>query len=273
MSVDFAALLVALSAVTGGIWLIDSLFFAKARASQPSAPASATVVVDTPRGEPLIVEYARSFFPVIFIVLIIRSFLAEPFRIPSSSMMPTLLIGDFILVNKFSYGIKLPVLDFEVIPVGKPVRGDVVVFRFPRDRSQDYIKRVVGLPGDVVGYRGKRLYVNGEEVAAADDGRYVGVGSGRDMTGAEQRREILGEAEHRILVRPNAYFGGADEGEWTVPAGHYFVMGDNRDNSEDSRFWGFVPEGNLVGKAFVIWMNWDGRNGGVDFGRLGTVIH
>ncbi len=272
MSVDFAAVLVSLAALTGVIWLIDALFFAKARLAGSAVAGVPGGAVEA-RKEPLIVEYARSFFPVIFIVLIIRSFLAEPFRIPSSSMMPTLLIGDFILVNKFSYGLKLPVLDLKFVPLGEPARGDVVVFRFPRDTSQDYIKRVVGLPGDQVRYEGKRLFINGAEVVAKDEGRYVGVGSGRDMTGSELKREGLGEAEHQILIRPNAHFGGAGEGSWSVPEGHYFVMGDNRDNSEDSRFWGFVPERNLVGKAFVVWMNWDGRNGGVDFGRLGTVIH
>ena len=258
MSVDFAAILVALSALTGLIWLVDALFFARARRAQPG------------RKEPVAVEYARSFFPVIFIVLLIRSFLAEPFRIPSSSMMPTLLIGDFILVNKFSYGLKLPVLDYKFLPVGEPARGDVVVFRYPPDRSQDYIKRVVGLPGDEISYRGKRLFVNGEEVVAEPVGRYIGSGQGRDHTGAELRRERLGEVEHEILHKPQLFMGGVGEGVWQVPEGQYFVVGDNRDNSLDSRFWGFVPEQNLVGRAFLIWMNWDG---GIDVGRLGTVIH
>ncbi len=260
MSVDFAALLVALSAITGLIWLVDALFFARRRRERLGEQAR----------QPLVVEYARSFFPVIFIVLLIRSFLAEPFRIPSSSMMPTLLIGDFILVSKFSYGLKLPVLDTKVVPIGEPERGDVVVFRYPRNPSQDYIKRIVGLPGDEVVYRNKRLFINGEEIATSDDGRYVGVGRGRDMTGAVVRTESLGEAEHQILQRPQVFMGGLGEGAWRVPEGHYFVMGDNRDNSEDSRFWGFVPEKNLVGRAFLIWMNWDG---GIDVGRLGTVIH
>jgi signal peptidase I len=258
MSLDFAAILVALSALTGLIWLVDALFFARARNAQPG------------RKEPLAVEYARSFFPVIFIVLLIRSFLAEPFRIPSSSMMPTLLIGDFILVNKFAYGLKLPVIDHKFIEVGEPERGDVVVFRFPRDRSQDYIKRVVGLPGDQIAYRGKRLWVNGEEVVAEPIGRYIGSGQGRDHTGSELRRERLGTAEHDILLKPQLFMGGRGEGSWEVPEGHYFVLGDNRDNSEDSRIWGFVPERNLVGRAFLIWMNWDS---GIDVSRLGTVIH
>jgi signal peptidase I len=260
VSVDFAAILVALSALTGFIWLVDALFFARARRQRHGEQAR----------EPVVVEYARSFFPVIFIVLLIRSFLAEPFRIPSSSMMPTLLIGDFILVNKFAYGIKLPVIDYKVVPVGEPERGDVVVFRYPENPSQDYIKRMIGLPGDEIIYRNKRLFINGEEVIAEPVGRYVGVGQGRDQTGSELRSERFGEGEHQILQRRAQFMGGVGEGEWQVPEGHYFVMGDNRDNSLDSRFWGFVPEKNLVGRAFLVWMNFDG---GIDVGRLGTVIH
>jgi len=273
VSVNFAAVLVSLAALTGLIWLIDALFFAKARARALAAATPGGVAsVELPK-EPLLVEYSRSFFPVIFIVLVIRSFLAEPFQIPSSSMMPTLLIGDFILVNKFAYGIKLPVIDHKIIEVGEPARGDVVVFRFPRDPSQDYIKRVIGLPGDRITYRDKRIFVNDVEVPAELKGRYLGVGSGRDMTGAELKSEQLGSVAHDILVRPNSMQRGPYEGPLIVPEGQYFVMGDNRDNSEDSRFWGFVPEQNLVGRAFLIWMNWDGKNGGVDFSRLGTGIH
>lgn len=264
MSVDFAAILVALSALTGLIWLVDSLVFKQRRVAEGGG---------TELPEPVVVEYARSFFPVIFVVLLIRSFLAEPFRIPSSSMMPTLLIGDFILVNKFAYGLKWPVLDHTFIEIGEPERGDVVVFRYPVDPSQDYIKRVIGLPGDQIVYRGKRLFVNGSEVVSELRGRYIGEGSGRDMTGAELRAETLGDEEHAILQRPMAFRRGEGEGEWTVPAGHYFVMGDNRDNSLDSRYWNFVPAGNMVGRAFMIWMNWDSANGGVDFSRIGTVIH
>ncbi len=285
MHFDFAALLVLLSALTGVIWLIDALFFAKARAAQAETGAQVK--------EPLVVEYARSFFPVIFIVLIVRSFLAEPFRIPSNSMMSTLLTGDFVLVSKFSYGIRLPVLDTKIIPVGEPQRGDVFVFRYPgyacEGRAQrsarpcgqpfepvpfeNYIKRVVGLPGDVIEYRNKVLTVNGVRVEAQPLDRYVGVGSGQEMTGALRLSEQLGEKKHDILVMPNLRRGDVGEGVWTVPEGMYFAMGDNRDNSQDSRYWGFVPEQALVGKAFLIWMNWDGKNGGVDFSRIGTVIH
>ena len=274
MDFDFAAILVGLTALTGGVWLLDHLLFARRRNAHAEASGQE-------RKEPLLVEYARSFFPVILIVLLVRSFLAEPFRIPSSSMMPTLLIGDFILVNKFAYGLRWPVLDKKFIDVGEPQRGDVVVFRYPKNPAQDYIKRVIGMPGDEVVYRNKTLYVNGQPVAQAPLGHYIGEGSGRDMTGAELKNEQLppstGSAEpgveHHILQRSAAYFVPQGEGVWKVPEGHYFVMGDNRDNSEDSRYWGFVPEENLVGKAFLIWMNWDGRNGGIDFERLGTVIH
>lgn len=283
MRLDFATLLTALAALTGLIWLADSMFFAKRRAELAGGAEVA---------EPVIVEYARSFFPVIFIVLLIRSFLFEPFRIPSSSMMPTLLIGDFIAVNKFSYGLKLPVLDYEFLDLGEPERGDVVVFRYPgyscrdvEERSgapceyawkpvpaQDYIKRVIGLPGDRIAYRGKRIYLNGEAVAVTSEGRYVGVGSGRSSTGHEVFTEQLGEAKHLLLVDPRI-FSTRGESEWAVPEGHYFVMGDNRDNSEDSRFWGFVPEQNLVGKASLIWMNFDVDEMSADFSRVGTVIH
>ncbi len=258
MHFDFAAFLVLATALTGIVWLIDRLAFARARGD---------------RKEPMLVEYARSFFPVLLIVLVVRSFIAEPFRIPSNSMMPTLLTGDFILVSKFSYGIRLPVTETKVIPVGEPRRGDVAVFRYPENPAEDYIKRVIGLPGDVVEYRDKVLSVNGERIAATPDGSYVGVGSGREMTGAELFDEQLADVEHKILVDPRIRSRPDGEGVWRVPEGHYFVMGDNRDHSLDSRFWGFVPEQNLVGRAFFIWMNWDGKNGGVDFSRLGTVIH
>ena len=267
MKIDFALILTALSALTGVIWLVDSLVFAKARKARAAAAAGVNEVP-----VPLVVEYARSFFPVIFAVLLIRSFLGEPFRIPSSSMMPTLLIGDFILVNKFAYGLRLPVLNRKIVHTGEPERGDVVVFRYPGRtpadpmRGEDFIKRVVGLPGDHVEYRDKQIFVNGEAVAQTPDGMYIGERSGRDSTGARLLDETLGTHRHRILHMDNYSRGN---GVFEVPAGHYFVMGDNRDNSDDGRFWGFVPEGNLVGRAFAIWMSWDG---GPVFSRIGTVI-
>ncbi|MGA7800261.1 MAG: signal peptidase I, partial [Gammaproteobacteria bacterium] len=220
--------------------------------------------------EPVVVEYAKSFFPVILAVLLLRSFVIEPFRIPSQSMMPTLLVGDFILVNKFDYGLRLPVVDWKILPIGEPHRGDVAVFRYPRDPSVDYIKRIVGLPGDHIAYYNKTLYINGKEMKQANDGSYVGVGAGVSMSGADLRTETLGGVKHDILTLSNVT---GLSGDYVVPKGRYFVMGDNRDNSNDSRYWGTVPERNLVGKAFLIWMNWDPSNGGIGWSRIGTTIH
>lgn len=218
---------------------------------------------------PTSVEYARSFFPIFLIVLLLRAFLVEPFRIPSGSMMPTLLVGDFILVNKYDYGIRLPVLNSKIFDLGDPQRGDVVVFRFPKDPGVDYIKRVVGVPGDHVVYKNKTLFINGRQVAQVPAGVYIGTGSGLSSSGAELRREVLGDVTHDILVEPHVHGVEADV---IVPEGHYFVMGDNRDNSNDSRYWGFVPDENLVGKAFMIWMNWDTAAGGVSWDRIGNSI-
>jgi signal peptidase I len=211
--------------------------------------------------EPLLVEYGKSFFPVLFIVLVLRSFLVEPFQIPSGSMKPTLDVGDFILVNKFSYGIRLPVIDLKVIPVGDPQRGDVMVFRYPSDPNVNYIKRVVGLPGDAIRYTNdKQLFINGQLVAKQLIGSEPGT-----LGSAELYNEKLGEVEHQIRQEMSRYRAPPDH-EWTVPAGHYFMMGDNRDNSNDSRYWddpnipkaelGMVPDRNIVGKAFAVWMSW-----------------
>ncbi len=262
LDLDFAALLLGLTVFTGVVWAIDHFGFRRKRLARS---------IDA--REPVIVEYCRSFFPVILAVLLIRSFIAEPFRIPSSSMMPTLLIGDFILVNKFAYGVRLPVTNTRILDLGDPQRGDVIVFRFPEDPRDDYIKRVIGVPGDQIAYRDKVVYVNGVAVEQDEIGSYQGEGSGVDMTGSLLKTERLPGAEHQILLgRSSGGFYPAHEGPWTVKDGEYFVLGDNRDHSQDSRYWGFVPEANLVGKAFLIWMNWDGRNGGVEFKRIGTLI-
>ena len=274
MNFDFPALLVAATFFTGFAWAIDALILAPQRrrkvaalVERGAAPDSGQVV--TTLKESTFVEYCKSFFPVILAVLLLRSFLVEPFRIPSNSMMPTLLTGDFILVNKFSYGIRLPVLNSKIISMSEPERGDVVVFRYPKDPSVDYIKRVVGLPGDKVGYYDKIVYINGEPAGQVPAGVYIGVGSGISMSGASERQEQLGDALHDILVMPRT---PGLEGEYLVGEDEYFVMGDNRDNSNDSRYWGAVPESNLVGKAFRVWMNWDGANGGIDWDRIGKKI-
>ncbi|RYD16789.1 MAG: signal peptidase I [Lysobacteraceae bacterium] len=276
MDFDFALLLVVLTAASGVVWLLDRLVLAPGRRRRARALEAMTALTQEEREarartalqEPAAVEYARSFFPVLLLILLFRSFIAEPFKIPSGSMMPTLLVGDFILVNKFAYGLRLPVLDRKILDVGEPERGDVFVFRYPQNPKEDYIKRVIGLPGDEITYRNKTLFVNGVEVAETDLGNYVGPSEpGRNLGSARVLNEKLGEVEHRILEIPNAWIG--HEGSWKVPEGHYFAMGDNRDSSADSRFWGFVPEQNLVGRAFVIWMNW---HNGIDFSRIGTVI-
>jgi signal peptidase I len=285
MSFDFPTFLVAATFVTGGIWLLDALVLAPKRRRLAAASAASAVEgegaqVPAPAlKEPVLVEYARSFFPVILIVLLLRSFVVEPFRIPSGSMMPTLLVGDFILVNKFSYGLRWPVLNSKFLDLGEPERGDVVVFRFPQDESVDYIKRVIAVPGDQVYYRDKTIYVNGEPLETIPLGNYIDE-NGRP-TGLIEMVEQVGEGrEHEILVNPRTgdfprSCGVLARGPVTVPEGMYFVMGDNRDNSNDGRCWGFVPEENLVGKAFAIWMSWDGSRDGfpIAFGRIGDLIH
>lgn len=236
-------------ALTGFVWLLDIFVLEKRR------PAGAS--------EPMIVEYSKSFFPVILVVFLIRSFIVEPFKIPSGSMMPTLLAGDFILVNKFAYGLRVPILNNTFLDVGHPKRGDVFVFHYPPDPSIDYIKRVVGVPGDKIAYRDKQLYINGKKLDTEFVDDYSYVGSGLNMVYAKRYKEKLGDVTHNILLEDNTIMIDA---EVEVPPGHYFAMGDNRDNSRDSRVWGFVPEQNLVGKAFFIWWNFD------NFGRIGNAI-
>lgn len=279
MNLDLATILVLLITISGLIWLYDKILLEPKRAiakanlsanlTEEGGELSATEAVRVP----LVVDLARSFLPVFLAVLVLRSFLVEPFKIPSGSMMPTLLIGDFILVNKFSYGIRLPVINKKVLDISEPKRGDVVVFRYPEDPSIPFIKRVVGLPGDHVTYHNlnKTIYINGEPIPQEYYGIYQGVGSGSNMTGAEQRIEHMLGAEHSVLVLPNR-ISPAPFTELVVPDEQYFVLGDNRDNSRDSRFWGTVPEANLIGKAFLIWMNWDSANGGVSWQRLGNSI-
>jgi signal peptidase I len=258
---DFSFVLVLATLVTGLVWALDA-WVLKPRRLQAAAATGAE-----PR-EPVLVEYARSFFPIILIVLLIRSFLFEPFRIPSDSMMPTLLDGDFIFVNKFTYGLRLPVLNTEVVSLGQPERGDVVVFRLPSDPSINYIKRLVGMPGDHVVVRDKRVYINDQLQDVQLDGWFEPFNSTpRAQIGIEQ----LGNVEHRTLYigeRPSVDFDDV------VPEGHFFFMGDNRDNSRDSRFpeVGYVPADNVVGKAVRIWLNWNLPHAPI-WSRIGQAIH
>ncbi|OEY66905.1 signal peptidase I [Marinobacter sp. X15-166B] len=262
MDIDFPLILVVLTFATGLVWLADSVLFrsrrqgARAAAEAGSAGADGNEVT-----EPYLVELSRSFFPVLAIVLVLRSFLLEPFQIPSGSMLPTLEVGDFILVNKFSYGLRLPVIGTKVVPLGDPERGDVMVFKYPEDGKTNYIKRVIGLPGDHVRYRNKTLYINGEPV----ESRFVA-----RLPPVVLKREQLGAAEHDIFVTLGGR-SGVGEGEWVIPQGEYFVMGDNRDNSNDSRFWGTVADELVVGKAFAIWMHWDSFTSLPSFKRAGAI--
>ncbi|AFC85526.1 signal peptidase I [Frateuria aurantia] len=290
MEFDLSAVLLGLTVVFGVIWALDRMVFAKRRAAG--------------RAEPMIVDWARSLFPVVLLVLVLRSFVAEPFRIPSGSMMPTLDIGDFILVNKFAYGLRLPVFNDKVVSLGEPKRGDVVVFRWPGFRceaadgstirggdincnspvpSQNWIKRVIGLPGDHIEVNGDELRINGTPVTAQEVGPFVG-NTSHDTDRMMMQRQATVWNEDLMGVRhliarmppspnydPPPSIPGQLVTSGTVPANCYLVMGDNRYDSLDSRWWGCVPEKNLAGKAFLIWLSWTGH--GIAFHRIGTLIH
>ena len=296
---SFALILFVLTILTGIVWFLDVFYLAKQRrraadtalaeydARQARLKGEGIKVEEGGRDEleagllrqPTWVEYSGSFFPVIALVFFLRSFLFEPFKIPSESMVPTLLVGDLILVNKFTYGIRLPIINKKIIEINQPQRGDVMVFKYPVDNTTDYIKRVVGTPGDKIEYRNKRLTINGKPLAyqtIAED--YL---SDERLTYSKQLTEDLTGVQHRILNGPEAptydprgvhSFPNKENCRYdddgfscTVPAGNYFMMGDNRDNSADSRYWGFVPDQNIVGKAFFVWMNLG------NFKRIGSI--
>lgn len=295
---NFSLLLFVLTIVTLAYWLAERFHFAPRRreaALRIEAQAAARraelqrqgiTQVDGPDletaraaalAQPWWLDWTAGLFPVILVVFLLRSFVVEPFKIPSASMVPTLLVGDLILVSKYHYGIRLPVIHTKVVDNHAPARGDVVVFRFPADPRIDYIKRVVAIPGDEVSYLRQRLLINGQPVPAE---RLPDFYDEEVMRYVPQFSEKLGAVEHRIVVDPSraVFFGGGDPARFPfgencryttegvtckVPDGHFFVMGDNRDNSQDSRFWGFVPEANIVGRAFFIWMNFG------NFGRIG----
>ncbi len=251
-AVMFNLILTVLTAVTGAFWLLDKFWLAERRkaAGGPAHPGP-------------IFEFFRGLFPVIAAVFVVRSFLFEPFRIPSGSMIPTLHIGDFILVNKFGYGLRCPIGDCKLVAIGEPKRGDVVVFKWPKDERMDFIKRVVGLPGDHIRYVDKVLTVNDEPMPVEAGGLYAENGI------IERNSETLSGVHHDILVNPDA---PARDFEVTVPAGEYFMMGDNRDGSNDSRYWGTVPEKNLKGRATMIWMSWNGEKLRPELSRVGRLI-
>jgi len=284
---NFALLLFLATVVTGLYWLAERFYFLPQR-QKAAAELQANALVRNEKlgqlgisqvdgdvtqaqhnilAQPWWLDWTAGLFPVIIGVFILRSFLFEPFKIPSGSMIPTLLVGDLILVNKFHYGLRLPVLNTKITEGTPPQRGDVMVFRYPPKPSLDYIKRVVGVPGDEVAYLNKRLTINGQPISTTAVPEFFDEDTMRYF---KQFEETMGDKSHRLLNddgRP-AFVPGADEFEFKsncrysiegvvckVPQGHYFMMGDNRDNSLDSRYWGFVPDKNIVGKAFFVWMN------------------
>lgn len=277
MDIDFSLVLLVLVVISGAVALYDRLFLAgnrkaaaaKLRSAQVAESEALTQAINTAEQEPVVVEYAKSFFPVLLIVLVLRSFLVEPFQIPSGSMIPTLEVGDFILVNKYTYGLRLPVVGTKIVAMNEPKRGEVMVFIPPHD-NRYFIKRVVGLPGDTVRYENKELTINGETVQAdVIDRVEIEMPSGMLQSGV-LLSERLGEVEHQTQII-NAPVREGGRTVWVVPEGHYFMMGDNRDNSADSRVWGAVPEGNIVGKAFAIWMHKEPGWSLPTFGRNGLI--
>src|SRR5882757_2498448 len=289
---DFSSVLFGITALTGVVWLLDVALLRPRRVKAARAAGKDPALIP----EPGTVDYARSFFPVALVVLVLRSFIFEPFRIPSDSMMPTLLDGDFIIVNKYAYGLRLPVINRKILEVGEPQRGDVVVFRWPVDPSTNFIKRLVGLPGDHVEVRDNRISINGQPVEFTiekhryTDGCYMNLARATERLGSHEHQSIFCPvALDRQPVLPGCnrhgvrgYVCGDEDAPGgsrmdpfvgDVPPGHYLMMGDNRDNSDDGRRWGYVPEENLVGRATRIWFNWDlRRSGGPMWSRIGSAI-
>ncbi|RDI42695.1 signal peptidase I [Aquicella lusitana] len=263
MNFNFELILFYATVITGLIALFDILFLAPRRKRKAGAEAKAKL--------PIIIDYARSFFPILLVVFLLRSFLFEPFRIPSGSLEPTLLMGDFILVNKYDYGVRLPVVHKKLFGEGKPARGDIIVFRWPPNPSVDFIKRVIGLPGDKISYINKELFVNGEKVPQEMLTSSIFEDENGEAREAQEKQENLLGVKHKIFIDPKK--SSRDYYNIVVPEDMYFVMGDNRDDSADSRYWGFVPDKNIVGKAVLVWMSWDSSKTGIRWGRIGKAIH
>jgi signal peptidase I len=307
-SVNFSLVLVIATFVSGAIWLLDKLFWETARKQSLQKLLSdggddiPEIFQDAVSRDPVLVEYSKAFFPIIFIIVVLRSFLYEPFKIPSGSMKPTLEVGDFVLVNKYAYGVRLPVIHTKILDTGSPQRGDVFVFRFPgnpgvpKDEVDpvDYIKRVIGLPGDTIIYKNRRLFIKPacDKIAAecepvqAAGYNMISANGYQDSDGSRLdiiEEDLLG-VKHQILhdravsrlnneyrFNPSCKASNGQD-SWVVPEGHYFAMGDNREHSADSRFWCFVPEENLVGKAITVWMNWNSENKYfINFSRIGSI--
>ena len=277
MDFDFELILVLLTFVTGILWLLDILILAprrKKRVALAKADGEALSEEDEQKllKLPAVSDFSRSLFPIFLIVMLFRSFVYEPFRIPSGSLEPTLLIGDFILVNKFDYGLRLPVAHTKILPLDEPELGDIMVFRWPENPRIDYIKRVVGVPGDEISYINKELIINGKPATQTFDGyAFENAEVDAPTRPVVVKEEDLMGVKHKIYIRPDVpadNFRGV-----VVPEGHYFVMGDNRDDSNDSRYWGFVPEENIVGKAVLVWMSWDSVSHKVRFDRIGKAIN
>ncbi|MEQ1674291.1 MAG: signal peptidase I [Candidatus Nitrotoga sp.] len=279
---DFSLIMLVLLLITGGVSLLDKFLLYPQRLVESARLAREQSKITIK--EPWWVEYAKSFFPVILVVFLLRSFLIEPFKIPSGSMIPTLQVGDFIVVNKFIYGIRLPIVGKKLVEINSPERGDVMVFHYPENPSIDYIKRVVGVPGDNIVYRHKQVVVNGVIQKLEGNGDYNYVEPGLSFVHTKIYNESLSSGRsYKVLQNPDApnmRLGdvaefphrencaySVDEMRCIVPKGHYFMLGDNRDNSRDSRYWGFVPDEMLVGKAFMVWMNFN------DFKRVGLSIN
>lgn len=257
MYFDFAFYFTIAVIVTGLITLADKIFFRKRRKAEQKPN--------------WIIEYSRSFFPVLLVVWVVRSFIVQPYRVPTGSLEPTILPGDFIAVNQFAYGLRFPIGNFTLVPIGQPKRGDIVLFRYPVNPSLIFVKRVIGLPGDHIEYLNKVLYINGKRIPQT----YVGKGSDLDAT--EYKLPVMIKEENLMGVKHKIFlwFSGGDTNayDFYVPKGMYFMMGDNRDNSDDSRDWGFVSEHQLIGKAFMVWMSWDSHDHRIRWHRIGTMIH
>lgn len=294
---NFSLVLLLLTVGTGVIWALDRFLWRPKRLArakqeadrfselnreaidqgQMSVIGEAQSIFNKLSAQPKWIEYTGGFFPVILFVFLLRSFVVEPFRIPSGSMLPTLHAGDFILVNKYEYGLRFPVFNFGITEGSAPKRGDIVVFKYPLDKNIDFIKRVIGVPGDEIRYINKQLYVNGKRIEATPNGNFFDKETYTDL---KQFNENLEGVVHKIvendkvpsMARPVQGHNGLNQCIYNmgdvvcrVPDGHYFMMGDNRDNSADSRFWGFVPKEDIVGRAFYIWLNIS------DMGRIGSI--